>query len=53
MKVENKVKLLGIHIDDKVHFTFHVETKCQKAANKFSALRHIRPFISLKTAKAL
>ena len=53
VKVKTQVKLLGIFIDDKLSFNYHVELKCQSAANKISALRRIRPFISLKTAKAL
>jgi len=53
VKVKNQVKLLGIFIDDKLRFNSHVELKCQRAANKISALRRIRSFISLKTAKAL
>ena len=53
VKVKNQVKLLGIIIDDKLRFNSHVDSKCQNAANKISALRRIRPFISLKTAKTL
>ena len=53
VKVKNQVKLLGIFIDDKLRFNSHVDLKCQSAANKISALRRIRTFISLKTAKAL
>ena len=53
VKVKNQVKLLGIFIDDKLRFNSHVDLKCQSAANKISALRRIRAFISLKTAKTL
>ena len=53
VKVKNQVKLLGIFIDDKLRFNSHVDLKCQSAANKISALRRIRTFISLKTAKTV
>ena len=53
IKIKDTVKLLGIYIDNKLRFNTHVENKCQKASNKIRALRRIRPFISLKTAKTL
>ena len=53
IKVKNQAKLLGIFIDDKLRFNSHVELKCHSAGNKISVLQRIRPFISLKTAKAL
>ena len=53
VKVKDQVKLLGIFIDNKLRFNSHVELKCQSAGNKISALRRIRPFINLKSAKTL
>ena len=53
VKVRDQVKLLGIFIDDKLRFNSHVELKCQSAGNKISALRRIRSFINLQTAKTL
>ena len=53
IEVKDTVKLLGIFIDNKLRFKSHVEKKCQKASNKIRALRRIRPFLSLETAKTL
>ena len=53
IEIKDTVKLLGIYIDNKLRFNFHVEKQCQKASNKVKALRRIRPYLSLKTAKTL
>ena len=53
IKISETVKLLGIHIDNKLQFKYHVDLKCQKASGKLKALRRIRPYLSVKTAKAL
>ena len=53
IKVSETVKLLGIYIDNKLQFKHHVELKCQKASGKLKALQRIRPYLSVKTAKAL
>jgi len=51
--VNDSVKLLGITIDHKLKFKSHTEDLCKKASSKTKALLRIRPFLSLKTTKAL
>ena len=36
-------KLLGVHIDSKLSFDYHVSKHCQKASNKLYALARISP----------
>ena len=47
------VKLLGIYIDNKLRFNFHLDEKCKKASSKIRALLRIRSYLSVKTAKFL
>ena len=37
-------KLLGVHIDSKFSFDYHVSKLCQKASNKLYALACISPY---------
>ena len=55
IKVEasDDVLLLGITIDKKLTFKQHVENLCRKAQCKRHALRRIRKFLIIKTAKIL
>jgi len=51
--VSTTVKLLGITIDKELKFKLHTEELSKIASNKTKALFRIRPFLSLKTSKAL
>ena len=53
VEIKDYVKLLGIHIDNKLRFNEYVDKKCQKASNKIKALRRIRPFLSFEAANSL
>ena len=50
---QNKVKLLGVTIDQKLNFDSHVKSFCKKANQKVRALRRIRTFINFKSAKLI
>ena len=53
VKSRNKVKLLGITIDDKLSFTTRIKNLCSTASNRLEALARIRKFISFEQAKRL
>ena len=38
-------KLLGVHIDSKLSFDYHVSKPCQKASNHLYALARISPYM--------
>ena len=38
---ESRVKLLGIHIDNRLNFDYHVSQLCKKASKKLHALARI------------
>ena len=46
---ESKVKLLGIHIDNRLNFDYHVSQRCKKASKKLHALA--RSFKYVETSK--
>ena len=41
ISTEKMVKLLGVHIDDKLNFSHHASTICKKAARQINALQRI------------
>ena len=45
IKSENVVKLLGIHIDDKLNFNHHLSLISKKAARQINALQRLCKFI--------
>ena len=49
----SSVKLLGIHIDNKLSFKLQIETMCSKASQKINALLRIRSNMTLHSAKLL
>jgi len=51
--ISESVILLGITIDNKLNFKCHTKGLCSKASSKTKALLRIRPYLSLKTCKAL
>ena len=53
VKQSEQVKLLGVQIDNKLHFDIHVKELCQKINLKLCALSRIRLFLNREKAKAL
>ena len=49
----SSVKLLGIQLDDKFNFSFHVSNICKSAANQLSALIRIDNFLCLEGKRVL
>ena len=49
----NKVKLLGITIDNELKFKKHVGDLCKKASYKLHALRRIRGYLTVQKARTL
>ena len=42
IKAVSKVKLLGIEIDDKLHFNHHINNTCKSASNQLNALIRLK-----------
>ena len=53
LRSKSCVKLLGVSIDCKLHFSEHVKTLCKSASSKIKALFRIRPYLNIKSAKKL
>ena len=60
IKIDNKliksspvVKLLGVHIDDKLNFDFHISKICRSAANQLNALIRLKTFLNFEVKKVL
>ena len=47
------VKLLGVHIDDKLNFKEHYNKICKSAGNQLNALIRIKLFLGLKEKEVL
>ena len=50
---EQNVKLLGIHVDNKLNFNDHVSNLCKKASQKLHALIRIAPHINSNKLRIL
>ena len=48
IKSTSSVKLLGVHIDNKLNFNHHINKLCKSAANQLNALTRIKSFLGLK-----
>ena len=48
IKSTSSVKLLGVHIDDKLNFNHHINKLCKSAGNQLNALIRLILFIGLK-----
>ena len=55
LKIENEkikstssVKLLGVHIDDKLNFNHHINKLCKSAGNQLNTLTRLKSFLGLK-----
>ena len=47
------VKLLGVHIDDKLKFNEHINKMCKSAGNQLNALIRLKSFLGLKEKEVL
>ena len=48
IKSTSSVKLLGVHIDDKLNFNHHINKLCKSAGNQLNALTRLKSFLGLK-----
>ena len=53
IKTSSSVKLLGVHIDDKLNFNLHITKTCRSAANQLHALIRLRMFLNFEEKKTL
>ena len=53
IKTSSSVKLLGVHIDDKLNFNLHITKICRSAANQLHALIRLRMFLNFEEKKTL
>ena len=53
IKTSPSVKLLGVHIDDKLNFNLHITESCRSAANQLRTLIRLRRFVNFEGKKTL
>ena len=53
IETSNKIKLLGLTIDDKLSFKEHISIICKKAANQLNALKRLGTYINFETKEKL
>ena len=53
IKTSSSVKLLGVHIDDKLNFNLHITKSCRSAANHLHTLIRLRRFLNFEGKKIL
>ena len=53
IKTSSSVKLLGVHIDDKLNFNLDITKTCRSAANQLHALIRLRMFLNFEEKKPL
>ena len=53
IKSSPSVKLLGVHIDDKLNFNLHITESCRSAANQLRTLIRLRRFVNFEGKKTL
>ena len=53
INTSSSVKLLGVHIDDKLNFNLHITKICRSAANQLHALIRLRMFLNFEEKKTL
>ena len=53
IKTSPSVKLLGVHIDNKLNFILHITKICRSAANQLHALVRFRMFLNFEEKKTL
>ena len=50
---EEKVKLLGIHIDKRLNFDYHTSQLCKKVGKKFHALTQVFKYMNISQRKLI
>ena len=53
IKTSSLVKLLGVHVNDKLNFNLHITNICRSAANQLHALIRLWMFLNFEEKKAL
>ena len=53
VSIEKSVKLLGIHLDNRLNFNLHINTICKSASNQLNALVRLKKFLSFEQKKVL
>ena len=53
IRLISSVKLLGVHIDDKLKFNEHINKICKSAGNQLIALIRLKSFLGLKEKEVL
>ena len=53
IKTSSSVKLLGVHVNDKLNFNLHITNICRSAANQLHALIRLWMFLNFEEKKAL
>ena len=53
VSTEKSVKLLGIHLDNRLNFNFHISTICKSASSQLHALVRLKKFLSFELKKVL
>ena len=53
IRIEDSVKLFGIHINNKLNFDYHVNQLCKKASKKLHALARIAKYMDINKQRML
>ena len=53
IKTSSSVKLLAVHVDNKLNFNLHITKMCRSAANQRHALIRLRIFLNFEEKKTL
>ena len=53
VSTEKSLKLLGIHLDNRLNFNLHINTICKSASNQLNALVRLKKFLSFEQKKIL
>ena len=53
IKASSSVKLLGVQIDDQLHFNLHISNNCRSAANQLNSLIGPKRFLAFEEKKTL
>ena len=51
VKHVSQQKLLGLHIDDKLSFTSHIDNLCPETSSKISLLWKLSTYVTIKVQK--
>ena len=51
VSIEKSVKLLGIHLDNRLNFNLHTNTICKSASSQLNALVRLKKFLSFEQKK--